>query len=203
MRYSSGLLFGVAAVLLLRAVVDLAFVNTDLSVYKDAYTGTTGSAFGSLVYATLSLVGGAAVSIMAILNLHGSDRSRVTTFVLGGLFLSCGGWGDLPDVFQGPAGRVGGDGFARVAPAGYGLVVGVLDLSLVLALLVSLVLLALPPSTRFFQGRRPVGYVTVPVYHPTGPQPPVHPGPPPPFPPSSSPPHTTSIPMADPWAERG
>ena len=234
-RLSSWLLFGVGGILLLSAIVDLTFVNTDLSVYKDAYTGETGSAFGSLVYATLHLVAGAAVASLGIMNVHGSERFRITTFVLGGIFLTCGGWGNLAEGFHKPLGQVGAEGFARAMPAVYGIVSGVLDLMMVLVLLTALVLLALPPSTRFFHGRRPVGYVTIPVYHSTGDQPSlsvhppsagVHPpsaGAHPPTPgahppsaglhepgphlPGSHPPgparepHTTSIPMADPWAE--
>ncbi|GLY99421.1 hypothetical protein [Actinoplanes sp. NBRC 103695] len=204
MRLSSGLLFGAAALILLDVIVDLVFVNTDLSVYKDAYTGDTGSGFGSLVGATIGILVAAVVSILAIMNSHGSEKARVTTLVLGGLFLVCSGFfGSLAGGLHSPSAPLDGGGAANVIPGAYGIVTTALDVLNLLAVLGGLVLLVLPPSTRYFHSRRPVAYI--PVYHTTTGQPviqhPVTPPPPsaPPQPPQ--PPHSASIPMADPWAE--
>jgi len=215
-RLSTGLLFGAAGLVLVDAIVDLVVVNTDLSVYKDAYTGDTGSGFASLVGATVGILVAAGVSILAILNRHGSEKARITTLVLGGLFTVCTGFfGSLSGGFHPPSSSLDGGRVERALPAGYGVLVTVLDLLTVLAVLGGLVLLVLPPATRYFHGRKPVGYVTVPLYHTTTGHPVVqHPTTPPPFPqppahsspfpaqPSPPPePHSASLPMADPWAE--
>ncbi|MEV6631875.1 hypothetical protein AB0M54_14095 [Actinoplanes sp. NPDC051470] len=202
MRLSTGLLFGTAGLLLLNALVELVFTNTDLSVYKDAYTGDTGSAFGSLAWATFVLLIGAGVCILAILNSHGNEKSRVTTLVLGGLFMVCGGVGSLAGGFHNPTGSAGSGAAARVLPATYGLTVTILDGLVLLSTLIALVLLVLPPSTRFFHSRKKVEFTV--TWVPAAPAPP----PPPPFggpafgpPVVDQTPHSANIPMADPWSE--
>ena len=203
MRLSSGLFFGAAALILLDVLVDLVFVNTDLSVYKDAYTGDTGSGFASLVGATVGILVAAAVSILAIMNSHGSEKARVTTLVLGGLFLVCSGFfGSLAGGLHRPSAPLDGGGAAQVMPGAYGIVTTALDVLTLLAVLGGLVLLVLPPSTRYFHSRRPVAYL-IPVYHATTTGQPViqHPVTPLPPPAPPQPPHSASIPMADPWAE--
>ncbi|WP_433728866.1 hypothetical protein ACQP2Y_15995 [Actinoplanes sp. CA-051413] len=196
-RFASALLFGVAGLSLLSAVLELVFVNTDLSVYRDAYTGDTGSGFRSIVGATLDIffVGGAA--LLAVLNGDGRKNARVTTYVLGGIFLVCGGLGNLSDPIHAPSGSAGEGTVARFMPAAYGISAGLLDALTVLAALGALVLLALPPSNRFFETVQRNRYVLVVA-------------PPPHFShdtPSGStpqrdlPPHTGSIPASDPWAQ--
>lgn len=205
-RLSTWLLFGAAAMILLDVIVDLVFVNTGLSVYKDAYTGDTGSGFASLVGATVGILVGAAVCILAIMNSHGSEMARVTTLVLGGLYLVCSGFfGSLTGGLHSPSAPLAGGGAAaRILPGGYGIVTAALEFLVLLAILTGLVLLVLPPSTRYIHSRRPVGYVTIPMYHtttghPVIPQPAVqHPTTPPP---PAQAPHSASIPMADPWAK--
>jgi hypothetical protein len=204
MRISSGLLFGVAALTLLKAAIELTFVNTDLSVYRDAYTGDTGSGFVSIAGATFGIFVAAGVSILAILNGHGRKNARIVTLVLGGLFLLCGGVGSFSDGFHRPSEEVGSGSLERVLPLAYGISVGVLELLIVLATLAALVLLALPPSNRFFQNREIVAaYQRVPQVHVVYAQP--APATPPPFgafspAPADHSPHTTSTPAIDPWA---
>ena len=211
-KASSVLLFAVAGITLLEAAIELVFVNTGLSVYRDAYTGDTGSGFGSIAGATVDILLAAGVSILAILNGHGRNNARVVTLVLGGIFLFCGGLGTLTDRPEGPAGSAGDGALAKVLPAGYGLTVTILDLLIILLILAAMVLLALPPANRFFLPRRPVAYPPPPyVGYPQPAQPfpsqqfaanpqffssPAAITPPPPPPP----PHTTSIPATDPWA---
>ncbi|MFG1610195.1 hypothetical protein [Actinoplanes sp. NPDC049265] len=212
-RLSSGLLFGVAGLLLLNAVIELVFTNTGLSIYKDAYNGDTGSGFGSLLWATSALLIGAVVCILAILNRHGSDKSRITTLVLGGLFVVCGGAGNLSGSFHRPrrAAETVSAAVGQWVPAMYGLTMAILELLVLLATLTALVLLVLPPSTRFIHSRRKVEYILLPMPHPTG-QTPLPPVPQPYGGPSATPlppspparpqePHSASIPMADPWGD--
>jgi hypothetical protein len=197
MRVSSALLFGVAALALVGAVIELLFVNTGLSVYRDTWTGETGSGFGSIFGATLDIFFAAGLSILAILNGHGRRNARVVTLVLGGLFFFCGGFATLADRPDG-ASRTTGDGtLGDILPTAYGITVAGLDVLITLGILGALVLLVLPPSNRFFINAQLIRDMPPPpvvVYLPQ----PVVPAPRGPEPP----PHTGSIPAIDPWASQ-
>ena len=212
MRFSSALLFGVAGLALLSAVAELVFVNTDLSVYRDAYTGDTGSGFGSIVGATLDIFFAGGAALLAVLNGQGRKNARVTTYVLGGIFLLCGGLGNLSDPIHAPRESAGDGAFERFMPAAYGISAGLIDALTVLAALTALVLLALPPSNRYFETCHRNRYVLIvaPQPHygydtPSGGTPQPFAGTPQPFAVPAQrelPPHTGSIPASDPWAER-
>ncbi|WP_212987524.1 hypothetical protein [Actinoplanes auranticolor] len=213
MRFSSALLFGVAVLSLMSAATELVFVNTDLSVYRDAYTGETGSGSRSIVSATLDILFAGGAALLAVLNGHGRKNARVTTYVLGGIFLLCGGLGNLSDPLHAPSESAGAGTVAQVMPAVYGLTAGLLDALTALAALTALVLLAVPPSNRFFEACHRNRYVLIvsPQPHPgydtggTGtPHPGYDMGTPHPFGIPAQrelPPHTGSIPAIDPWAE--
>ncbi|MEV4704459.1 hypothetical protein [Actinoplanes sp. NPDC049316] len=196
-RFSSALLFGVGGLSLLSAVVELVFVNTDLSVYRDAYTGGTGSGFGSLVSATFDILFAGGAAVLAVLNGLGRKNARVTTYVLGGIFLVCGGLGTLRDPFHRPAAPAGGGAFEHAMPFVYGISTGALDALTVLAALVALVLLAVPSANRFFELCHRNRYVLI-----AAPPPAPHPSFGVPAQREQPPPHTTSIPAIDPWAGR-
>lgn len=214
-RLSSALLFGVAGLALLEAVVEVVFVTTDLNTYREAYTGEAGSTFASLTSFTLDLFFAAGVCILAFLTNQGRNNARVVTLVLGGLFLFCGGFGNLSDGLHQPSRSAGVGTLAEVMPAAYGIGIGIVDVLTILMTLGALVLLALPPSNRFFQTPYP-GHFTAPqpgafpapqsgVLPAAQPAPYPHPavgyGPrtPPPMPEQA--PHTGSIPAIDPWAD--
>ena len=196
-RLACALLFTVAGLTLLAAIVDLAFVNTGLSTYRDAYTGETGSGFASLTGATFDIFFAAGASILAILTAQGRPNARIVTLVLGGLFLFCGGVGNLSDGLHRPSHSAGQGTLADVMPAAYGITVGILDVLTVLAVLGALVLLALPASNRFFHKPQPATY----------PNPPSRVTPTPGFlqaqqaSQAQQAPPTSSIPAIDPWAE--
>jgi hypothetical protein len=205
-RVASALLFGVAGLTLLSAVVELVVVNTGLSVYRDAYVGETGSGFASIAGATLDIFFAGGAAILAVLNGRGRKNAHVTTFVLGGLFLLCGGLGNLSDAFHRPAETAGTGPVEQLMPATYGIGTGLLDALTVLAALAALVLLALPSSNRFFEACHRNRYVLVVAPPPAhrGDDPPST-GTPHPFGIPAQrelPPHTGSIPATDPWAER-
>ena len=203
-RFSSALLFGVAGLSALAAVVELTFANTGLSVYRDAYTGETGSGFGSLVRATLDIFFAGGVAVLAALNGRGRKNARVTTFVLGGIYLLCGGLGNLPDAFHRPSESAGGGAVEQITPAAYGIGVGLIDALTALAALAALVLLAVPSANSYFEACHRNRYVLI-----VAPQPPIvynapATGAPHPFGIPTQrelPPHTGSIPATDPWAE--
>jgi len=158
-RAATWLLFGIGGIILVKAAVDLIVINTPLSVYRDAYTGETGSGFESIAGATFDILFAAAVAILAILNNHGRNGARVTTLVVGGIFLLCGGSNSLNDLAAAgkPADPLDGQGrLAAVLPAGYGILFALLDLLILVAVAGAVILLALPPSNRYFR-RLPVG----------------------------------------------
>ena len=160
-RAAAYLLFGISGIILVKAVVDLVVINTPLSVYRDAYTGETGSGFESIAAATFDILFAAAAAILAILNNHGRSRARVTTLVVGGIFLLCGGLTSLDDLASAgePADPLDGQGrLAAVLPAGYGILFALLDLLILLAVAGAIILLALPPSNRFFHRQAAAGY---------------------------------------------
>ena len=205
-RFASALLFGVAGLSLLSAVVELVFVNTGLSAYRDAYTGDPGSGFGSIVRATIEIFFAGGAAVLAVLNGRGRKNARVTTYVLGGLFLLCGGIGNLSGSLHRPAESAGRGAFEQVMPAAYGIGAVGIDALTVLAALTALVLLALPPSNHYFEACHRNRYVLIVT-------PPSHvgydtpsAGTPHPFGLPAQrelPPHTGSIPAIDPWAESG
>jgi len=204
-RFASALLFGVAGLSVLSAVVELVVVNTELSTYRDAYTGETGSGFGSIFRATVDVFFAGGVAVLAVLVGQGRKNARVSAFVLGGIFLVCGGLGNLSNPFEGPAGSAGRGAYETMIPAVYGISVGLIDALTALAAVAALVLLAVPPSNRFFEACHRSKYVLI-----VAPQPHVGhdtsgTGTPYPFTIPAQrelPPHTGSIPATDPWAER-
>jgi hypothetical protein len=198
-RFASALLFGVAGLSLLSAVVELVVVNTDLSVYRDAYTGGTGSGFRSIFSATLDIFFAGGAALLAVLNRQGRKNARVTTFVLGGIFLLCGGLGNLSGAFHGPAESAGQSTFEKIMPTAYGVGTGLLDGLTALAALTALVLLALPPSNRYFEACHRNRYVLIMAPPPQNTYDTPHPFSIPAQ--RELPPHTTSIPATDPWAE--
>ncbi|MGA5298769.1 hypothetical protein ACPCHT_02510 [Nucisporomicrobium flavum] len=192
-RFACALLYGVAGLCLLSAVLELVFVNTDLSVYRDAYTGDPGSGFGSLVIATLDIFFAGGAAVLAVLNGQGRRYARITTYVLGGISLLCGGLGALSDPFHGPSHPAGSGAADHVMPAVYGLSAGALDVLTALAILAVLVLLAVPSSSHYFETCHRNRYVLI-VTTPPPPGVPVQ---------RDLPPHTGSLPPIDPWAGPG
>jgi hypothetical protein len=194
---SSYLLYLVAALQVISSILAFAFVGDIQAVYDDAFSEVEGgdavAAFTGGILIGVSVLGllvGAALVVMAIFNNRGKNASRITTWVVGGIFLCCSG--------SGLAGQAGG-GFnfggpqdpnmptndelqemlSDAVPSWY--LTGSLILTAVgvLALLVALILLALPPSNEFFRKRQPEwqppvdgqpGYQAYPAY-PTVPPP--------------------------------
>jgi hypothetical protein len=221
---SSYLLYLVAAIQVISFLMSLSVLGTFQRVYRDAFAGTEQPAVGETV-ATVSLIGGSALSlllaiviaVLAWMNLRGRNGSRITTWILGGIFLCCSGLG-LIGAVAGNAMDFGTGGDANAPdqaeiqrrleaelPGWYNPVSTVLLVVLFLAVLTALILLALPKSNEFFRKRVGVseppmpggtygggaepGYPGYPSYPPGEPPLPPPPGtPPPPGPPPPAPP---------------
>ena len=209
---STWLLFLVAALQLVGAIVGLSVMGTMADAYNEAYKGTDLEDGGDFL-AGATIVGGAVLGllfaiglvILAIFNNRGKNVSRIITWVVGGLLLCCSGFGLLGQLAGGSM-NFGGGGenmpdSAEVQkavndalPSWYLPVAGTIGVLGVLALATALILLALPPSNEHFRKRQPVweppvpghpGYQAQPAYPPPGAPPASPPGPPPGNPPGS------------------
>jgi hypothetical protein len=211
---SSYLLYVVAAIQIVSFLINLSVLGTFQRVYRDAFAGTDQPAVGETVV-TVTLVGGSALALLlgiaiaalAMLNNRGRNGSRITTWVLGGIFLCCSGLGlvgTLAGTFTdfGRGNNTNGPDPAEVQrrleeglPGWYNPVTTTLSVISLLALLGALILLALPASNAFF--RKPVAgaeplpgpgygepsypdYPNYPAYPPGEPPLPPPPGTPPP-----------------------
>jgi hypothetical protein len=165
---SSYLLYLVAAVELITAIMGLSVIGKMSRVVDDAYSGTVGSAgqtviVGAAVFgAVIQILFGAGLTILAIFNNRGKQGSRITTWVIGGLALCCNGFGVLGSGadFSGrfDPGTSGGPSSADVErrindalPSWYSPTSVLLSSISVLALLAVVVLLAMPASNAFFR----------------------------------------------------
>ena len=193
---SSYLLFLVALLQLLTAITAFAVASDYQRIVEDAYADTDGgdeiAAFTSVTiigFAIFGLLVGVGLVVLAIFNNRGKNASRITTWVVGGIFLCCGGMGLISQAAGGSM-NFGGQADANAPspeelqqalsdglPSWYEPLSLVLSLIGVLALLVALILLALPPSNEFFRKREPEwqapaggapGYQAYPAYPATG-----------------------------------
>jgi hypothetical protein len=162
---SSYLLYLCAAIGVLGAVTQLATIGTVSDVYTEAYEGTTaegteGIATASVVVASvLGLLFAAGFVVLAILNNRGKNVSRIVTWVVGGISLCCTGFGIVGTALTSSMNVSTGDGPdpAEIQDRINSELPWLTPLSLttsiitLVALLVALILLALPPSNEFFR----------------------------------------------------
>ena len=197
---------------MVQEALDETFQGTDMSDFTGIFLAT--------IYAdaVIYLLFGLALGALGLLLAKPRNGARIATWVVGGLGLCCGGFSLVGAAFGAVAGTVGETPesseqtaeLERVLqedlPGWYQPVNVGASLVGVLALLVALILLLLPPSHEFFRGtepaavpppyppsfpQQPPGYQ--PGYPPAGPPPPPPPGgapgqppPPPPGPPPGS-----------------
>ncbi|MFU8872363.1 hypothetical protein [Micromonospora sp. SL4-19] len=199
---SSWLLIFVAAIQVVNLILTLSTIGTVRDVLKDAYSGTAAEQAGEVAYAVgiggavLTLLLAAGLVVLALLNNRGKNGARITTWVLGGILLCCTG-GGLVNTAAGSltsSGSTSGNmpsneeiqrRLEDALPSWYSPTATLLGVLALLALLVALILLALPKSNEFFRKQQPtweppVPGGTYPPYPPTPGYPPVpgqHPGP--------------------------
>ncbi|MEH1123957.1 hypothetical protein [Micromonospora sp. CPCC 206061] len=190
---SSYLLYLCAAIGVIGAVTQLATIGTVSDVYTEAYEGTTaegteGIATASVVVASvLGLLFAAGFVVLGILNSRGKNVSRIVTWVVGGISLCCTGFGIVGTAASSSLNMSTGDGPdpAEIQDRINSELPWLTPLSLttsvitLVALLVALILLALPPSNEFF--RKPTqaweppvpggAYPAYPQVPPAGPSP--------------------------------
>jgi hypothetical protein len=178
---SSYLLFLVAGLLVIVAIISLSTLGTVADVYRDAYQGTEAKGLESIVVGAgaagtiVQLLLAAGFVILGLLNNRGRNVSRIVTWVVGGIGVCCTGLGlagtglanqmnaqpttgNLPD--PGEVQRRLEDAL----PSWYQPVSTTLTVLALLALLGALILLALPASNEFFRKPQPAWEPPVPGY---------------------------------------
>jgi hypothetical protein len=176
---SSYLLYLYAALGVIGVIIGLSVIGTTSDVYREAYEGTSAEgaeAFvtvTSVVVAVVGLLFAIAFVVLAIFNNRGKNASRIVTWVLGGISLCCSGVSLAGSAFSNsmnfdsgdndvPDASVIQDRLEDALPSWYtpiSITVAVISL---LALLVALILLALPPSNEFFRKPAPAWEPPVP-----------------------------------------
>jgi hypothetical protein len=174
-RVSSYLLYVVAAIQLISAVIQLSQVGTTSRVLRDAYAGTAAEGAEAVIAvvgvatAVFSILFAAGLTILAIFNDRGRQGSRVTTWVIGGLALCCNGFAVLGNAaarsMNLDTGNNAGPSSAEVErqlnaalPSWYNGVTITLAVISLLCLLGAIVLLALPASNACFRRARAGGF---------------------------------------------
>jgi len=166
---SSYLLYASAAASLIGSLVSLSTIGTFSDVYGDLYENTAESGFESIIVGTLvagvaiSILVAAGLVILAIFNNRGRQGSRITTWVIGGLYLCCSGFGLLgtaagSGMNMGTGSSTSGPSSAEVEarlssalPGWYEPISTLLTVLTVLALLAAVILLLLPASNAYFR----------------------------------------------------
>lgn len=215
---SSYLLYLVAALQVIGFLINLPVIGPTNEVYKEAYAGTeladaagTFGTIGFILTGVIFLIIAIGLVILAVFNSKGKNASRIVTWVLGGIFLCCAGLSVVVGLAGGAMGAPGASTDPSLPdpeevqrmlderlPGWYVPLSTALSVISLLALLVALILLALPASNDFFRRPQPVWEPPVPGsaypgYPPTPPaggsEPPYPPtgpgGPQPPSPPSA------------------
>ena len=201
-------------------------------VFEEAFADVEGgdaiATFSSVTLvgtAVFGLLFGGGLVVLAIFNNRGKNGSRITTWVIGGILLCCGGLGLVSTAAGGMNFSGGGgdpnmptqqelqDQLNEALPSWFNAANIGLSLLTVLALLGALILLALPPSNEFFrkpqqEWQPPVpgqpGFAAYPAYPPAPgapagpPAPSAPPAAPAPQDPPAAPPASTEPPPAPP-----
>jgi hypothetical protein len=175
---SGYLLYLYAALSIISGIANLSIIGKMTDVYRDAYAGTSAEgsedavAITSVITGIIGLLLAAAFIVLAIFNNRGKNASRIVTWVLGGISLCCGGFGVIGTLFSGSMNFGStGDGVPDAAeiqrrledalPGWYFPLSTTTAILSLLALIVALILLALPPSNEFF--RKPAAVWEPPV----------------------------------------
>ena len=164
---SSYLLYATAALILIVGIVSLTTIGTTTEVYREAYRGTEAEGTegllvaGTVVGVVVNLLVAAGLVVLALLNNRGKNPARIVTWVVGGLTVCCSGVGLIGQAATSAITMPSSPGMPDAAEVqqrleaalpGWvtpvSLVLGIIQL---LALIVALVLLALPASNAFFR----------------------------------------------------
>ncbi|MEU5939113.1 hypothetical protein ABZ807_07960 [Micromonospora sp. NPDC047548] len=181
---SSYLLILFALIQVINLIIALSTIGTIRRVLDDAYRGTAANGTqGVADFAVAFSLGGAIVglllaiviAVLGLFNNRGVNGTRITTWVLGGLMFCCCGFGTVSNAAGGftagsggttsggmPSGEEVQRRLEEALPSWYGPVTTLLSVVALLALLVALILLALPKANEFFRKPQPAWEPPVP-----------------------------------------
>ncbi len=196
---ASNLLFAVAALEVINAIAAFTTVGPVTDAIKDVYAGTPAEGaegivtFGYIGGAVVNLLFAAGFAILGILDGRGKNPARIITWVVGGISLCCVGAGLGGNAVAGSlesGSSTGGPSQTEVQqrldaalPSWYTPVSTTIAVVVLLAILATIILLALPASNEFFR-KRVAGGFDPNVPYPTYPYP-GQPG----YPPAGQPPY--------------
>ncbi|PRY27084.1 hypothetical protein [Pseudosporangium ferrugineum] len=165
---SSYLLYFSAAASVVSALLSLTTISTISDVYRDLYADTADSGLENIIVG-VSVVGVAinvlfavGLVILGLFNGRGRQGSRITTWVIGGIFLCCNGFGLIGNAATsgmnldtgsttGPSAREIEQRLSDALPSWYTPITTTLTVVLVLAMLAALILLVLPAANAYFR----------------------------------------------------
>ncbi|WP_018254819.1 hypothetical protein [Salinispora mooreana] len=164
---SSYLLIFYAVLALIDTVIALTTLGTYQEIYRDAYAGTDAEGVEGVVVfmvvamSLVSLLFAAGLVVLALLNNRGMNTARIITWVVGGIALCCNGVGLT---FSAAGSAMGGEAsddvvsqeeinrrLEEAVPSWHEPVLMLTAILGIIALLVALILLALPKSNEFFR----------------------------------------------------
>jgi hypothetical protein len=189
---SSYLLYLSAAIAIISAILSLTTVGTIRDVYADLYDDTANSGLESVIVGAtvvgtvINILFAAGLAILAIYNNRGKQGARITTWVVGGIFLCCNGFGLLGNAAtsgmnldsgntSGPSASEVEERLSDALPGWFTPVSTTLTALTVLALLTAVILLALPAANPFFR-KPPPAWDPMNQYPGYPGQPPAYPG---------------------------
>ena len=192
-KVSTYLLWLVAAVSLITAVMTISVVGKTSEVYRELYAGTAAEGTegvivgASVVGVVISVLFAAGLVVLAIFNNRGRNGARITTWVIGGISLCCNGFGlagtaltssmSLDDGPGGPSAAEVERRLGEALPSWYDPATITLTVMSLLALLGAIVLLALPASNAYFRKPAAAGWdPSLPYPYPGAGQQPPYPG---------------------------
>ncbi len=205
-KVSTYLLWVTAAVSLISAVITISVVGKMSEAYSDLYAGTAAEGSeavivgASVVGVIINVLFAAGLAVLAIFNNRGRNGARITTWVIGGISLCCGGLGlagtaltssmNLDDTSGGPSAAEVERRLDEVLPSWFDAATVTLSVISLLALLGAMILLALPASNAFFRKPAAAGWdPSLPYPYPGQGQPPYPGQGQPPYPGQGQPPY--------------
>lgn len=165
---SSYLLYFAAAASIVSAVLSLTTIGTVRRVYTDLYANTAGDGTESVIVAAsvvgvvINILFAAGLAILAIYNNRGRQGARISTWVVGGIFLCCNGFGLLGNAAtsgmnldtganSGPSANEVEQRLSDELPGWFTPLSTTLTVLVVLTLLGAVILLALPAANAYFR----------------------------------------------------
>jgi hypothetical protein len=175
------LLYGLAGLTVINAIISIATLSTTLDAAKDAYSGVangdaaiTAARIAGIAGIVIALIFAALWVVLAVGNLRGRNGLRITTFVIAGLAVLCYGCSSASAGFQNRLTDANTDEQLKAAAqkmqdsipswiTAWSITVAVVSL---LASATVIILLALPASNQFFRKQEPefVPYPQYPQY---------------------------------------